>query len=71
MQREHTFKTLANFLKIFTANQLVLSAKKNFFIRQSRAISQCDGSRTTEERYNSLKIILQKLKIYITFGIIK
>ena len=65
------FENVGAFFKNFSDNQLVQSAQKNFFNRQSRAISQFDGSRTTEELYNSLKMILQKLKIYITFGIIK
>ena len=72
MQRDHTFKTLAHFKKKkIPTDQLVQSAQKNFFIRQSRALSQFDESRITEERDDFLKIILQKFKTDVTFGIIK
>jgi hypothetical protein len=59
------------FCVIFSANQLVQSAKRNLLIAYSRTISQFDECQKTEERDNYLKINLQRVKIYIAFRLIK
>ena len=46
------------FYVIFSTNQLVQSAKRNFLIAHSRTISQFHESQKTEERDISLKINL-------------
>ena len=46
------------FYVIFSTNQLVQSAERNFLIAHSRTISQFDDCQKTEERDISLKINL-------------